>query len=174
MYCSAHPSHATPHWQNNLRLNAGGQWLASGSDDGTLRVWEVATGRCCCSWKLGESVVCVSWCPNPKLQLLAAAVGNNLLLLPVSMAGEEVEEAARQACQVRVFVVAGCAGIPDNVMPRATRQPRNIARLMAWSADIPWRVDGLVRMLYKVVVCAFMLQPVPGYALPLRYLHATL
>jgi hypothetical protein len=79
---------------------AGGQWLASGSDDGSMRVWEVASGRCCCSWQLGGAVVCVAWCPNPQLQLLAAAVGNKLVLLPFGLAGDEVEEAAKAACQV--------------------------------------------------------------------------
>lgn len=81
-------------------LPAGGQWLASGSDDGSLRVWEVATGRCACVWRLDGAVVCVAWCPDPKLQLLGAAVGNSIVLLPVGVAGAEVEEAARQACTV--------------------------------------------------------------------------
>lgn len=94
------------------RNPTGGQWLASGSDDGTLRVWEVATGRCSCSWQLGgssgssgssvEPVVCVAWCPDPKLQLLAAAVGNKLVLLPVGVSGDEVEAAGKAACQVRL------------------------------------------------------------------------
>lgn len=82
-------------------LCTGGQWLASGSDDGSMRVWEVATGRCCCSWQLGEPVMCVAWCPNPKLQLLAAAVGSKVVLLPFGLAGDEVEGAAKAACQVR-------------------------------------------------------------------------
>ena len=75
--------------------------MASGGDDGTLRVWEVATGRCSCSWQLGEAVVCVAWCPNPALQLLSAAVGNQVVLLPCGVAGDEVDAAARAACQVR-------------------------------------------------------------------------
>lgn len=58
-----------------------GQWLATGSADGTARVWEVATGRCIKVWQFQDPVSCVSWCPNPKLELLAAAVGNNVLLL---------------------------------------------------------------------------------------------
>jgi ribosome biogenesis protein ERB1 len=74
--------------------------LASGSDDGSLKVWEVSTGRCSCSWQLGEPVVCVGWCPNPDLQLLAAAVGNKLVLLPVGVVGEEAQAAAAAACQV--------------------------------------------------------------------------
>jgi len=36
-----------------LSVHAGGQWLATGGDDGIVRVWEVATGRCTLSWDLG-------------------------------------------------------------------------------------------------------------------------
>lgn len=95
------------HAADVLCLCTGGQWLASGSDDGSMRVWEVATGRCCCSWQLGEPVVCVSWCPNPKVQLLAAAVGSKVVLLPFGLAGDEVEEAAKAACQVRALCALG-------------------------------------------------------------------
>jgi ribosome biogenesis protein ERB1 len=58
-----------------------GQWLATGSADGTTRVWEVVTGRCMKVWQFQDPVSCVSWCPDPKLELLAAAVGNKLVLL---------------------------------------------------------------------------------------------
>lgn len=103
----------------SISPHPGGQWLASGSDDGTLRVWEVSSGRCSCSWQLGAPVVCVAWCPNPKLQLLAAAVGNNLVLLPCSLVGEEVEDAAKAACQVPAAVAAAAAGASDEQRPLA-------------------------------------------------------
>lgn len=77
-----------------------GQWLASGSDDGTVRLWEVSTGRCSAKWKLGEPVMSVAWCPNPALQLLGAAVGKRVVLLLSGLGGEEVEAAARAACKV--------------------------------------------------------------------------
>ena len=58
-----------------------GQWLASASDDGTVKLWEVRTGRCTRTWTLGEPLKCVAWCPNPALALLAAAVNTSVLLL---------------------------------------------------------------------------------------------
>lgn len=59
-----------------------GQWLASGGADGTLRVWEVASGRLLAVHTLGAPVARVAWCPDPSLQLLSAAAGSSLFLLP--------------------------------------------------------------------------------------------
>lgn len=84
----------------SISAHPSGQWLASGSDDATVRLWEVATGRCCRTWKLGEPVVCVAWCPNPALQLLGAAVGKKVVLLLSGLGGDAVEAAAKQACKV--------------------------------------------------------------------------
>ena len=63
-----------------------GQWLASGSDDGTLRLWEVATGRCIQTWDLQTPVSCLAWCPNPAICLLSAAAGKRVLLLSAGAA----------------------------------------------------------------------------------------
>ena len=59
-----------------------GQWLASSSDDGSVRLWEVRTGRCTRTWTLGGAVHCVAWCPNAALSLLAAVVDTRVILLP--------------------------------------------------------------------------------------------
>eukprot|EP00879_Flechtneria_rotunda_P015927 GHRR01016656.1.p1 GENE.GHRR01016656.1~~GHRR01016656.1.p1 ORF type:complete len:555 (+),score=167.55 GHRR01016656.1:411-2075(+) len=86
-----------------------GQWLASGSDDGTVRLWEVSTGRCCKISKLDGPVSSVAWCPNPALQLIAAAVGNKVVLLVSGIGGDEVDAAARQACQVSAAAAAAAS-----------------------------------------------------------------
>ena len=60
-----------------------GQWLLSGGDDGSVRLWEVRTGRCLSTWQLGEQPVsCVAWCPAPTLRLAAAVAGSRVVLLP--------------------------------------------------------------------------------------------
>ena len=63
-------------------MERSGQWLASGSDDGSVRLWEVQTGRCMRAWRLGGPVHCVAWCPAAGLRIIAAAVGKCLVLLP--------------------------------------------------------------------------------------------
>lgn len=48
--------------------------VSQGSLDGTVRIWEVETGRCLKVWELGEAVKYVAWNPLPELPILAAAV----------------------------------------------------------------------------------------------------
>lgn len=55
-----------------LALDEAGQWLATVSGDGTLRVWEVATGRPYWSVDFGSAVTAVSWCPKHPLLAVAS------------------------------------------------------------------------------------------------------
>ena len=48
-----------------------------GSDDGTVKFWEVSTGRCMKTLKLGGVVKCVTWNPNASFSLVAAVVWVN-------------------------------------------------------------------------------------------------
>ncbi len=43
------------------------------ADDGSVRLWEVRTGRCMRTWQLEEPVACVAWCPSSQLSLAAGA-----------------------------------------------------------------------------------------------------
>ncbi|KAL8134978.1 hypothetical protein AgCh_009846 [Apium graveolens] len=42
-----------------------------GSSDGTVRIWEIHTGRCLKIWELEEAVNYVAWNPSPELPILA-------------------------------------------------------------------------------------------------------
>lgn len=65
----------------SLSVQISGQWMASGSTDGTVRIWEVETGRCLKVWDVGEAVQHVAWNPLPDLPILAVSVGHDVLLL---------------------------------------------------------------------------------------------
>ena len=71
-----------------------GQFVATGSDDGTVRVWEVQSGYCHKTFEFGKSVVItsVAWCPNGALSLLAVAVENRLILLNASVGDKLIVE----------------------------------------------------------------------------------
>jgi WD40 repeat protein len=46
----------------------------AGSSDGTVRIWEVETGRCLKVWKVGGDVLHIAWNPLPDRAILAAIV----------------------------------------------------------------------------------------------------
>ncbi|XP_011207973.2 ribosome biogenesis protein BOP1 homolog [Bactrocera dorsalis] len=58
-----------------------GEYIVSGSDDKTVKIWEIATGRCIRTIETDDVVRCVAWCPNAKLSIIAVAAGNRLLLI---------------------------------------------------------------------------------------------
>ncbi|KAJ3264447.1 Ribosome biogenesis protein erb1 [Chytriomyces hyalinus] len=69
-----------------------GKWLVSGSDDCTVRVWEVLTGRMVKSWKFEEPVQDVKWNPNSEFSILAIAVENDVFLVNPGVSSKEVDE----------------------------------------------------------------------------------
>ncbi|ESO98298.1 hypothetical protein LOTGIDRAFT_114705 [Lottia gigantea] len=58
-----------------------GQWIASGSDDKTVKIWEVATGRCIKTFKLDSKVKSIAWNPNPSLSIIVIAIETCLILI---------------------------------------------------------------------------------------------
>lgn len=103
-----------------------GQWLLSGAADGTVRVWEVRTGRCAAVWDLEEPIACVAWCPNRTLQLAAVACGSRVLLLPLSCGNEDQAAATRAALDAAVSAAAAATGGEEAAAPLATWQHVNV------------------------------------------------
>nr|NVI69943.1 putative ribosome biogenesis protein BOP1 homolog [Cucujiformia] len=58
-----------------------GQYLLSGSDDGTVKIWEVNTGRCLKTIETDDVVRSVEWCPNAALSLVLVASGKRVMLI---------------------------------------------------------------------------------------------
>ncbi|RDW76245.1 ribosome biogenesis protein ERB1 [Aspergillus mulundensis] len=80
----------------SLAVDPTGIWLATGGDDGTVRVWELITGRQLWSVKLGEDepVNVVRWRPGKDAVVLAAAAGDDIFLAVPPIADPETEKAS--------------------------------------------------------------------------------
>ena len=65
-----------------LSMEPKGQYIASGSDDGTVKIWEVQTGYCAKTFFFGKTVIhSVAWCPNTHLSVIAVAVDSKVVLI---------------------------------------------------------------------------------------------
>jgi ribosome biogenesis protein ERB1 len=72
-----------------LSIDPTGRWLATGSDDFCLRLYESNTGRLMYTWQFEDSISWVEWNPNAQINLLAVAVQNFVYLIQPAMTGTE-------------------------------------------------------------------------------------
>jgi ribosome biogenesis protein ERB1 len=79
-----------------LAVDPSGLWLATGGDDGTVRVWELLTGRQLWSVKLSEEdpVNVVRWRPGKDALILAAAAGDDIFLVVPPIVDPAIEKAS--------------------------------------------------------------------------------
>ncbi|PGH15825.1 ribosome biogenesis protein ERB1 [Helicocarpus griseus UAMH5409] len=79
-----------------LAIDPTGVWLASGGDDGTVRVWELLTGRQLWTVKLSDedAINVVQWRPGKDAVVLAAAVGDSIYLMVPPILDPELENAS--------------------------------------------------------------------------------
>ncbi|AJS64103.1 AIC_G0040960.mRNA.1.CDS.1 [Saccharomyces cerevisiae] len=81
-----------------LSIDPSGLWLATGSDDGTVRVWEILTGREVYRTTLiddeenpDDHIECIEWNPDANNGTLAVAVGENIHLIVPPIFGYDIE-----------------------------------------------------------------------------------
>lgn len=81
----------------SLAISPSGTWLASGADDGTVKIWELMTGREIWSCQIGqeEAINVVRWRPGTDTVILSAAAGDSLYLIVPALCDPEVESKSR-------------------------------------------------------------------------------
>ncbi|XVF00040.1 hypothetical protein REPUB_Repub03eG0252100 [Reevesia pubescens] len=84
----------------SISVEPSGQWIASGSKDGTVRIWEVETGRCLRVWEIGEAVQHVAWNPLPELPVLAVSAGPDVLILNTGFGNEEEQKKVKELLHI--------------------------------------------------------------------------
>eukprot|EP00761_Pharyngomonas_kirbyi_P003382 gb/GECH01003386.1/.p1 GENE.gb/GECH01003386.1/~~gb/GECH01003386.1/.p1 ORF type:complete len:899 (+),score=169.03 gb/GECH01003386.1/:1-2697(+) len=94
----------------SVSVDPTGQYLASGSEDGTVRLWEVETGKCMQVWHIGrqshtdpQPVTSVAWNPSPVYHMLAACCGTSVHLIapPATAPSQRVRDDTVAALQQR-------------------------------------------------------------------------
>ncbi|KAH7035281.1 eukaryotic ribosome biogenesis protein [Microdochium trichocladiopsis] len=81
----------------SVAVDPTGEWLASGGDDGTVRVWGLRDGKQQWSVKLSsdEPVETVRWRPGQDASILAAVVAEDIFLMIPAYGNPELEQASR-------------------------------------------------------------------------------
>jgi len=64
-----------------ISIDPTGQWLASGSSDKSIRIWEVSTSKCLKKIDVEATVHSLQWNPVEEIPILVAAVESNLLII---------------------------------------------------------------------------------------------
>ncbi|XP_021301112.1 ribosome biogenesis protein BOP1 homolog [Herrania umbratica] len=105
----------------SISVEPSGQWIASGSKDGTVRIWEVETGRCLRVWEIGEAVQHVAWNPLPELPILAVSAGSDVLILNTGFGNEEQQRKIKELLQIGT--------------PTSSDDSDNISSVLSWHQD---------------------------------------
>ncbi|KAH8628787.1 Ribosome biogenesis protein [Alternaria alternata] len=82
-----------------VSIDPNGIFVASGGDDGYVRIWEILTGRQVWNAKLSdeEAVDAVQWRPTKDAAVVAAACGENVyLIVPFTLLSPDIEQASRE------------------------------------------------------------------------------
>lgn len=85
-----------------MSIDPTGLWLATGSDDGTVRVWEILTGREVYQVTIlnaeennDDHIDVVEWNPDSTTGILAVTAGENIFLLVPPIFGFEIENTGK-------------------------------------------------------------------------------
>jgi ribosome biogenesis protein ERB1 len=82
-----------------VSIDPQGIFVASGGDDGYVRIWELLTGRQVWNAKVAdeEAVDAVQWRPTKDASVVAAAAGESVyLIVPFTLLSPDVEQASRE------------------------------------------------------------------------------
>ncbi|KAH7376062.1 eukaryotic ribosome biogenesis protein [Plectosphaerella cucumerina] len=100
----------------SLAISPCGEWLASGGDDHTVRLWHLRTGRQ--EWmvklSLDDAVDAVRWRPTRDTFILAAAAGEDVFLMVPPRGPDGVDQASRDVLD------AGFGYATNGAQPSAT------------------------------------------------------
>jgi ribosome biogenesis protein ERB1 len=96
-----------------IGVSIDGQYLCSGSDDGTVRVWEVDTCLCRYTWTFGKPIVSVQWNPNPSHHIVAVVVDKAVVLITPGTGDADSTDITESLLSTFIAVAKESSGVPD-------------------------------------------------------------
>lgn len=77
---------------HSISVEPQGQFIVSGSEDCTVKFWEVANGRCWRTIMFASPVRIVEWCPNAKISLVAITTDKHIYLINSQLGDSGINE----------------------------------------------------------------------------------
>lgn len=65
----------------SISIEPKGEFFVSGSDDKTVKIWEIMTGRCFKTFEFEDAVTWVAYCPVAEKSVIAVASGKKVIIL---------------------------------------------------------------------------------------------
>ncbi|EED87521.1 predicted protein [Thalassiosira pseudonana CCMP1335] len=105
-----------------LSVSPEGQYLASGGEDGVVRLWEVQTGRLLRSWDLVDKpIASLEWNPNRSHHTLLAAIGQCSVIISTGTAGPDDAEVTDALLSAAASCKNGGNVAPDSRASKAVK-----------------------------------------------------
>ncbi|KAJ4766660.1 hypothetical protein LUZ62_077035 [Rhynchospora pubera] len=129
---------------NCISVDPSGQWLASGSTDGTARVWEIETGRCLKIWEVGEVARQICWNPSPDRPILAVVLEYDVLLLNSGMGDIDIQTKMKELLHISEPGATEDAGDSKSAVTWIQHEKHDGIRMKHFKAvlSIEWHFKG--------------------------------
>ncbi|GAB5362960.1 hypothetical protein AAMO2058_000843200 [Amorphochlora amoebiformis] len=122
----------------SISISPDGQWVASGSDDKSVKIWELSTARIISTHEFPHLIDVVAWNPNPSIPILAVSTRDQITLLHTNTGtsedtktAEEVLSAVSEEEKATVEWKA-CEDPENNHQHRMVIQVEKRMRSMVW------------------------------------------
>lgn len=132
----------------SLAIDPSGTWLASGGDDGSIRIWELLTGRQVWAVKIGnnEAVNVVRWRPGAEVVVLSVASGEDVYLITPPISDPETESKSREVVDAGWGYAASSANGTAKKEP-ATQWTRPGSRLEGEGVLVKFSVRKTIKVI---------------------------
>lgn len=108
----------------SISVSPNGQWLASGAEDRTVRIWELATGRCVRVFGADHAVCSIAWNPTGTAGLLAVAADTNVAILHPRLGGDPTDD------------------VLERTLQHVAAESSTVASVLPWITSVPAGVGG--------------------------------